>query len=649
MRPKYLIILSLTIAGLLIGQSMLQGQEQLGLRSKADKLFYQFEYYSASRIYEKLVDVKKPKSADMERLAMCYLQINEYSLARNWYSRVVDTGQVTAESLINYADVLKKLGYYTEAKKQYAAYAQRSKTPEAVALALQGCDSALLWMANPTHHKLKNEDGVNTRLSDFGTFSTGDNVLYVGESATGVATAGLTGRSYLRVFSSNVGADGMTLQSPYMVTENFNEAAYHVGPIVSSKDGNTLYVTRTYPGKDTEKHRSGPYRFKKHNLEIKIYQKDNTGWKDVDFPYNDIKKYSVGHAALSENGQILYFASDMPGGLGGVDIWYCEMQANGNWGVPVNAGDVINSVGDEMFPSVFGDVLYYSSNGFAGMGGLDIFSAKGSKSNFSNRTNLRFPINSASDDFGFIEIGDDEKGKHGYLSSNRMGGLGLDDIYSYTFVKPKITILLEGLTRNRSTQEILSDVQVTLFDSSGKIVSNKLTATDGQFAFELEPKMAYRLMGEKVKFHGDSINISALNPSKDTVIRVELALQPIFETGTVFVLENIYYDLDKYNIRPDAQPILNQLVNTMRDNPTLKIELSSHTDSRATAKYNLKLSQNRAQSAVDYIVSRGIARDRIVAKGYGESKLVNRCADNVKCSEAEHQANRRTEVKVLVY
>ncbi|MGJ1269669.1 OmpA family protein [Sphingobacterium spiritivorum] len=642
---KLLIALLICAAGI----SETKAQEQVSKRTTAEKLYYQYEYYSASRIYEKLVDTKRPKAEDMERLATCYFNMNEYSLARNWYARVAEEGKISDQSQLNYADVLKKLGDYAAAKNQYKAYGTKTGKESEVELAIQGCDSAIVWMQKPTVHKIKNEQQINTRFSDFGTTPIGQQVLYVGEPMGSDQISGRTGRAFLRVYSATRDKDGIALIYPNMLPDIFNSAPYHVGPVAVNKDENVLYVTRTYPGKDTEQHKSGPYSFKKHNLEIKIYTKNGDSWNETDFPYNDTKKYAVGHAALSKDEQTLYFASNMPGGYGGVDIWYSILQPDGTWGQPVNAGAEINSAGDEMFPSVFEDRLYYSSNGFPGMGGLDIFSAAGSRSSFTNRQNLRFPVNSASDDFSYVLLGDSPEARYGYLSSDRLGGVGLDDIYSFSAIKPKITILLKGIAQHRTTAEPLEDVQLSLLSDGGKVVSRKLSAATGVFEFQLEPGTAYQLMGEKLKFHGDSVNIAALSPQKDTTIQVTLRLQPIIEKGTTFILENIYYDLDKYNIRSDAKPILNQLVNTLRDNPTLKIELSSHTDSRATHKYNMKLSQNRAQAAVDYIVSRGIARDRIVAKGYGETRLVNKCADGVKCSDEEHQANRRTEIKVLEY
>lgn len=643
----WLLVIAILMTG---GLTSVKGQEQLSLRSTADKLYYQYEYYNASRIYEKLVDTKKPRVQDMERLAECYYRINDYTLAQNWYARVIDGGKFSDQSQLNYAETLKKNGNYAAAKEQFTQYGTRTGKIAEVSLAIQGADSAVVWMANPTLHKLKNEETINTRYSEFGTTPLYNSVLYVGEpSGWDGKTSGMTGRPYLRIYSSSKENDGITLKYPSILPDVFNNAPYHVGPVAANKEENILFVTRTHPGEDAEKQRSGNYRFKKHNLELLIYTRSGDSWTEVTFPYNNVKSYSVGHAALSDDEQTLYFASDMPGGKGGVDIWYCIRQADGSWGTPVNAGEEINSAGDEMFPSVFGSKLYYSSNGFAGMGGLDIFVADGQQHTFRNRHNLRFPVNSASDDFCYVMVSDSPESFYGYVSSDRSGGKGLDDIYSFSYDKPKIRIRLEGQTLNKVTSDQIEDVQLTLLDDKGQVILRRLSDAKGAFTFPVDARTNYRIVAEKVKFHGDSIAVPAFYPQKDTTIRLTLRLQPVIEKGTSFVLENIYYDLDKYNIREDAKPILNQLVRTMRDNPSLKIELSSHTDSRATARYNMKLSQNRAQAAVDYIVSRGIARDRIVAKGYGESKLVNKCADGVQCSEAVHQANRRTEIKVLEY
>ncbi|WP_262249966.1 OmpA family protein [Parapedobacter soli] len=493
---------------------------------------------------------------------------------------------------------------------------------------------------------------MNTERSEFSAFPSGSTVYYAGEpgAEVGAGTYGWTGESYLRVYTSSPGTGGLT--NPGLMPGAVNDGTYHIGPVAASADGEILYVTRTYAEKEeTLRTREDRKRFRTHTLELYIHREQGDGtWTTEAFAHNNPSEYSVGHAALSPDGQILYFSSDMPGGHGGTDIWYSELQDDGSWGTPTNAGGTINSAGDELFPSIAPDgTLYYSSDGFAGMGGLDIFRSEGSRGTWSTPANLRHPVNSSGDDFAFVvsELG--EGGKKGYLSSNRRGGVGGDDIYSFGWERPKIIIILKGTTSDKHTGERLAEASVSLYDGRRELIARKASDGSGNFIFELSPGQRYTVLGQKEGYHADSAKVSTEGITKSDTLEVALLLEPVFKPGDTFELENIYYDFDKHNIRPDAAEILDELVRTMRDNPTLRIELSSHTDSRGSHAYNEALSQRRAQSAVDYLVSRGIARDRMVAKGYGETKLVNRCANGVPCSREEHQANRRTEVTVLLY
>jgi len=640
-------IFSLFIAGVLSASS----QEQPSLRDRAEELYRRYEYANAAAVYVKLVDTKKPRIQDLERLADCYLKMLDYESAENWYARVIGMEGSGSANRLRYGEVLKANGKYAEAKKQLEAYAAETGDRGQVAIDIAGCDSALVWMANPTSHHLRNE-GINTSLSEFSAFPVGDQVYYAGEPdefMQGVGTYGWTGHSFLQVYTANRNADNV-LTNPVIATEHINNGKFHIGPLTADATGNTLFVTRTYVGKDGERTKEGPRKYHTHRLELYIYAKNNDGtWSSEPFAYNNVQEYSLGHATLSEDGATLYYASDMPGGHGGTDIWYSEKQADGSWGTPVNAGPAINSAGNELFPNIGPDnALYYSSDGFAGMGGLDVFQATGSKQQWTGPQSLRYPVNSSGDDFAYIVTFDGEEGIAGYLSSNRKGGQGNDDIYSFSFEKPKIVIVLRGTTSNKKTGERIA-ATVTLFDGKREIIARKSSGDEGTFEFVLDRDRAYTVLGQKEGYHADSAKVNTAGITESDTLEVALLLEPVFRVGDTFELENIYYDFDKHNIRPDAAAILDELVRTMRDNPTLKIELSSHTDSRGTHAYNEALSQRRAQSAVDYLVSRGIARDRMVAKGYGETRLVNRCADGVPCSRDEHQANRRTEVTVLAY
>jgi len=337
----------------------------------------------------------------------------------------------------------------------------------------------------------------------------------------------------------------------------------------------------------------------------------------------------------------------MSGGHGGTDIWYSELQTDGSWGEPKNAGAAINTEGDEMFPHIATDgTLYYSTNGLPGMGGLDIFSAKGIRNQWSEVKNMGYPINSANDDFSFVIYGQEVSG---YLSSNRKGGIGDDDIYSFSIAKQKIILALKGVTYNKKTSEELPGAAVSLLTDHNQLVAKKLSQENGTFFFELSPDTDYTILAQKEKFYADSMIITTKGIIDTKTFEIVLRLDPLLEKGKTIRIENIHYDFDKDNIRPDAAKILDELVRTLRDNPTLKIELASHTDSRGSDVYNEGLSQRRAQSAVNYLISRGIARERLVAKGYGEKRLLNRCANGVGCSVAEHQENRRTEFTILEF
>ena len=637
----------LITAALLLSCTVAVSQEQPSLRDRADELYRRYEYANAAKLYTRLVDTKKPRLGDLERLAESYLLMNDYESAENWYARVVQHEDSPAGNLLAYGDVLKANGKYAEAKEQLEAYAEATGDRAGVALQIAGCDSALVWMANPTVHKLRNE-GVNTALSEFSAFPAGKAVYYAGEAQGEAGTYGWTGNPYLRVYTAGRGADN-TLSGATLAGDAINNGEYHVGPVAADAAGNTLFVTRTYVGKEGEQTKENQRKYRTNKLELYIHTKQDDGsWTVEPFAYNNVQEYSVGHAALSTDGHTLYFASDMPGGQGGTDIWYSERQTDGSWGEPINAGETINSDGDELFPNIGTDgrTLYYSSDGFAGMGGLDVFGATGSKGEWSTPRNLAYPVNSPGDDFAYLLTGEDEESMAGYLSSNRKGGKGGDDIYSFSFEKPRIIIILMGTTSNKQTGERI-DATVTLFDGEREIVAKKSSGAEGAFEFVLDRNRSYTVLANKEGYHADSAKVSTVGITKSDTIEVALLLEPVFRIGDTFELENIYYDFDKDNIRPDAAAILDELVRTMRDNPTLKIELSSHTDSRGSDAYNEDLSQRRAQSAVDYLVSRGIARERMEAKGYGERRLTNHCSDGVGCSVAEHQANRRTEVTVL--
>ncbi|WP_199269619.1 OmpA family protein [Formosa sp. L2A11] len=632
-----------------------QAQEQPSNRKKANEYFNSYQYGKAILIYQKLTDVPRPKLKDMEQLAYSYSQVNDYELSSNWYSRIVDYPNSDPENLLLYATTLKQTARYAEAKKALQDYIKAEGSNEDVAVQIAGCDAAIKWMANPLDYKIKNEKEVNTPLSEFGAYPLDNEVYYTGEeqSSDKPKTLSWTGASFLKIFKADIDSLNIGLSNPTSEDLVFNKGnhKFHVGPITSNKSGNVFYVTRTYSGKDGQKTKKGNVKYKTNRLELYIYTKVSDGWEAEPFVYNNVKKYSIGHATLSTDEQTLYYVSDMEGSIGGSDIWYSEKQADGSWGEPINAGNAINGSKNEMFPNIAPNgTLYFSSNSFVGLGGLDIFKAEGSRDTWTNLENLKYPVNSGGDDFAYVINYEKEKKSKGFFSSNRSGGIGKDDIYSFNYEIPELVVVLEGITyEGETTEKQLSDVKVSLFSKDRELIAQKTSGYEGDFSFTVTPGSEFKILSQKQKFYSDSLTVNTTTDIKNDTIRVALHLKPLFEVGKKFVLDGIYYNFDKYNIRTDAQVVLNEMIRIMRDNPSLKIELSAHTDSRGADDYNMDLSQKRAQSAVDYLVSKGIARDRMEAKGYGETQLVNDCSNGVKCSRELHQKNRRTEVKVLSY
>jgi outer membrane protein OmpA-like peptidoglycan-associated protein len=383
-----------------------------------------------------------------------------------------------------------------------------------------------------------------------------------------------------------------------------------------------------------------------NRLEIYSAKFKNNGWTDIKaFAYNNADEYSVGHPALSPDGKTLYFVSNMPGGVGGADVYYCEKIDENTWSAPKNCGNMINSDGDEVFPYMDASgTLYFSSNGLPGMGGLDLFSAKGSKDSWTSPENLKYPLNSPKDDFSIYYT---EAGKAGYLTSNRDGGKGMDDIYRFV-ESPPTDLILAVITKERldnNTLGILKGVDVAI---KNRITDNiqKMPVSDrGTLFTKVDCGTSYEVKGTKEGYFTQMKLVTTKCVTKHDTVFVELTFDKIIIDKPI-VLRNIYYDFDKYNIRPDAALELNKLVVILLQNPSIEIELGSHTDSRGSDEYNQVLSQHRAESAVNYIVTQGIDPKRITAKGYGESVPVNRCTNGADCTEEEFQMNRRTEFKV---
>jgi outer membrane protein OmpA-like peptidoglycan-associated protein len=334
----------------------------------------------------------------------------------------------------------------------------------------------------------------------------------------------------------------------------------------------------------------------------------------------------------------MFFISDMPGGIGGTDVW-CVIKQGDSWSKPINLGASINTTGNEMFPYYHNDgSLYFSSDGHGSMGGLDVFITSLVKGKWLRPENLNYPLNSSKDDFGFVLSENDSTG---FVTSARAAGT--DEMFE--FVKRPPTFYVFGLVTSIKTGKPLAGVKVVLSDISGKTIKEMATSYKGDYRFKLPLNTEFKIHVSKAGFFATSSRFSNIGKKFSEEFEVNLKLDELIIEKPIFIA-NIYYDYDKWFIRKDAKPSLNNLVKVMEDNPKIVIELSSHTDSRASGRYNLVLSDKRAHAAVEYIISKGINRNRITAKGYGETMLLNKCKNNIECTEEEHQENRRTEFKV---
>jgi len=623
---------------------------------QANEQYNLFNYSKAIELY--LQAYKKNQTFEIaEHLANSYRLIQDYKNAETWYATTTALPDAKAEDFLRYAQVLQNNSNYAEAKKQYIKYYALSPEidQKQLKLWLAACDSSIVWMKDPRPFDMTNERGLNSPKSDWGAVKYNNYIVFTSDRINKAAEDAAkgrgflrfdvdkpvnkerylwTGNDYLRLYQAQIGATAET--KPFQF--NTDGTDYHMGAASFTADGNEMYFTLTRIPKKQPKDTA---KFKTIKLEIWWSRRiAATGqWSNpLPFAYNN-EQWSVGDPYIAPDGKTLYFVSDMPGSKGGTDIYCCQKSPANNWEQPVNLA-AVNTKGNERTPVLYRDNLYFSSDGGVGMGGLDIYKAEPRGNSFAPAQNMGYPVNSPQDDFAFIPVSETT----GYLSSNRTGGVGSDDIYSY-LQKPEPTFAFEGMVYDKRTNEIIPNSTVTLTKSNGKVLTAQSDAS-GKFSFTLEKKSNYTLRGEKTSYLSDNQTLTTLRANPNVTIRKDLYLDKI-ELNKAIRLENIYYDFDESYIREDAGVELDKLIKILKENPTIEIELSSHTDSRGNDAYNMQLSQDRADAAVKYIVDIGdINPRRIKAKGYGETKLLNRCKNGVNCSEAEHQLNRRTEFKI---
>ncbi|NVO20835.1 MAG: OmpA family protein [Bacteroidetes bacterium] len=622
---------------------------------RAEKKMKLYNYSRAVHILNRAVEKQKYHDAAIPLLAECYRMQNDVFNSKAWYAQAVELSNAKPEWYLFYAQALRTTGDYSKARDMYLKYAQLNPSDNRGKLFAAYCDTVTgPWKKKVPGFEIKIVNNINSPQSDFGPSFYAGELVFASDRNTNVDenNYGWTGRGYLDILDSKPEAPNEfwgDMKLPASFKGKFNQS-FHDGP-ATFRGNDEVYFTRTFRDKAKKQDKI------RTNL-LKIYYATgiNGKWSSLEPFFLNNPDYSVGHPALSPDGNVLCFVSDMPGGQGGTDLWICKKEGSG-WGKPVNLGPEINTPFNEMFPSIQSDgTLLYSSEGLPGYGGLDIYSAAHEKDKWVKPTNLGMPLNSSFDDFAMNYA---PGAKNGFFSSNRPGGLGNDDIYGFRKLdikEPEIIKPIEvkpepsyiaGVVKDKTSGKPLEGATVFIYNPNGGKVYVLKTGPDGSYKLPVDRPADLTVKAMMPKYIADCepFKIDEIKPGTTLSAPRDLLLDKL-EVNKTFKIDNIYYDFNKFDIRADAKPELDKLVKIMNEN-SITVELGSHTDSRGSFTYNDKLSQNRAQSAVDYIVSQGISASRITAKGYGERQLTNRCADGVKCSDEEQQANRRTEFKVL--
>ena len=639
MKKSFLIYLLLVTA---IGYSQ--------RRYAADRYFNEFAYKKSAELYKVLYDKGDESLLVISRLGDSHYYNTESVEAEKWYKLLMDkyADEVLPEYLFRYAQTLKSNGKVKESDI-WLEKLKEMNANDSRALELVKNRNYFVEYSNrkKTFVNIKNLS-INTEYSDFGGFIYGSKLYFASTKPNGSKfdkkRYKWNNQPFLNVYTAEEQfsdiAEGLELGE----VKKFDEIStrYHESNAILSDDGNTVYFTRD--NYDGDKLRGDKQKI----THLKIYkaEKVNDEWKNfTELPFNS-DLYSCGHPALSADGKTLYFVSDMPGGIGATDIYSVEIKDDNTYGTPVNLGRTINTEGREMFPYVDKEnTMYFSSDGHLGIGALDIFESKvDSNGKLTTPVNLGTPVNSPLDDFSFV-ISEDKS--YGYFSSNRKGGKGDDDIYSFVIYRCKEEIT--GVVTDSRTGTPIEGATVRLIDEKGEPISQQVTSNDGRYTFkDIACENNYTVTASKEDYRNDKKDTSTEDIDKKA-IQADLTLESlIVETpkeDAQIVINPIYFDFDLYNIREDAEYELEHIVTVMNNHPDMVIKIESHTDSRGTKAYNRTLSTNRAKSTRDYLISRGIASNRIQsAIGYGEDQLLNDCndANQRKCTEEQHQRNRRS-------
>lgn len=623
---KYILASLLLVSGIALAQK--------GNLKRVNKLFEMRAYSQASEIYE----TKERSQTVLQNLADSYYYNTNLQKAIKTYRELFITygDSIDIEYHFRYAQALKGVRNYKEADKQLSRYFNKPVNTNAFIEAIE--------KSTPHTFKLKQIDNPNAG-SDFGLSFYNDNeVVFASSRNKDNPAYTWNDLPYLDLYRATLNKDGV-LENIKPFSEAINTGS-HESNAIFTKDGKTMYFNRTNNArKKTEEEKIAHIKIFKAELVDGV-------WTNVTaLPFTS-NSYSTEHPALSKDEKTLYYASDMPGTIGSFDIYKVAINDDGTYGEPENLGTTINTKHREQFPFISDyNVLYFSSIGHEGFGGLDVFRSNMVNGTFDKPVNLGSPINSNVDDFAYIVK---EKENKGFVSSNRTG---YDRIYGFGREENMLSkYQVEGIVQDKNSKELLAGSLVTLFNDAGDVIQDKIVKEDAYYLFKIEPNKRYKVRGTRKAYIPQDVEFSTDSEGK-IQHNIYLSLEAFAdaeekvkkdEEGEVKIeLDKIFFDFDKSNIREDAAVTLNVLVDLMKKYPTMEVEVSAHTDARGPDEYNLNLSKRRAASTLEYLVSQGIERNRLKSIGYGEMQPLNECVKEGICEDEEYDINRRCEFLIL--
>ena len=678
MKKVIIILLVLCVNNLSFAQSNKTYDQKIKSSTpKADKLFKRMWYKEAAILYEKeLKSLSKKESKEAGYLSVLkkagdsYFFNTDMKNANRIYKELISnySSKINSEYLFKYAHSLEGIGKYKEAKYWMKKFSKRTEKTDDRSKKYNQENQTIEDVLNIEPQFILNNLSTNTKYSDFGPMYYKDKLIYssaVDSSNYHTRIYQWNQQPFLNMYLATINETSADVKKEGDFSENLN-TIYHEATLAFSPDEKRVYFTRNNYDGELGRDDEGTNHLKLYSADL--IRKDNDSifeWNNIkELPFNS-EKYSVGHPTVSNDGKLLYFVSDMPGSIGATDIFVVDIlegKVNNEsdsvyigYSRPRNLGEKINTAGREMFPYITDNRLYFASDGHLGLGGLDVFQSTIKDDNFTNPLNLGAPLNSELDDFSFI-IKEDQN--TGFVSSNRKLGKGDDDIYSFirTAIKsePECNQLVKGIVSNSITGERIANVKVILYNEKEDTLETSITNINGAYVFNkiLDCETKYKVVASKTGYQQKDKKLLTGEETGETFVPLGLETlnKLIVEEGGLLKIKIgiIYFNLDKSFIRGDAAIELNKIVVLMMQYPKMVIKVESHTDSRNTDSYNLNLSDRRAKSTKEYLIKSGIESSRIdSAKGYGESQLLNKCLNGVKCSSAEHQLNRRSEFIIL--